>query len=256
MDVFANRDAGAMLLKNWSDSSENYGGLVRDELSSFKRAAWTELISQNAGSPRNGGRLRILDVGTGPGFFAIIMTQAGHDVTAVDCTGAMLDAAARNAAREGLEIDFRQSDAHSLEFDDGSFDLVISRNVAWTLLDAAGAYKEWRRVLAPGGRALIFDANWNLRLFDGEMNRRYEEDQAEYRRRFGGESHPYTPEMLNFRRRMPMCSRLRPQWDIAALLEAGYQKILCDRTVWRHVWDEREKIGNRSTPMFMLVAEK
>lgn len=38
--------------------------------------------------------MKILDVGTGPGFFAIIMSLAGHEVTAIDCTQAMPSAMA------------------------------------------------------------------------------------------------------------------------------------------------------------------
>ena len=33
--------------------------------------------------------LRILDVGTGTGYFAILLTQAGHELTGIDLTPAM-----------------------------------------------------------------------------------------------------------------------------------------------------------------------
>ena len=46
-------------------------------------------------------------------------------------------------------------DSHQLSFDDNTFDLLINRNVTWTLYDPEQAYKEWYRVLKPGGRLLI-----------------------------------------------------------------------------------------------------
>lgn len=151
------------LIKNWTESSSGYSSSILKELNSFKRQAWTELILKNAGRE---GKLNILDVGTGPGFFAIIMSLQGHDVTAIDCTQAMLDEAQHNAELFGVHPHFLLSDTQTLDFPNDTFDLVISRNVVWTIMDAEKAFREWRRVLKPGGRMIAFDANWNLRLFD------------------------------------------------------------------------------------------
>lgn len=241
------------LLKNWTEGSDSYSNIVKSELNSFKKQAWTEMILDNAGK---GGELDILDVGTGPGFFAIIMARAGHRVTALDCTEAMIEEAKKNAENEGIRGDFRVSDGQELEFADESFDLIISRNVTWTLIDAEKAYREWKRVLRPGGKVLIFDANWNIRFFREEYMRKYEEDQEDYRRLFGEEPPGYTAEMIDYRKSMPMCQRLRPQWDFNALLEAGFQKIYCELDIGRRVYDERQKVIHRSTPMFMLAVEK
>ena len=50
---------------------------------------------------------------------------------------------------------FKVMDGEKLDFKSGSFDVVISRNLTWTLPDAAGAYREWIRVLRPGGILLF-----------------------------------------------------------------------------------------------------
>ena len=144
------------LLKNWTDGSNNYSKIVKEELNGFKKQAWTDIILEKAGK---GIGLDILDVGTGPVFFAIIMAQAGNRVTALDCTEAMINEAKANAEDAGITADFRVSDGQKLDFDDESFDLIISRNVTWTLIDAQKAYGEWKRVLKPDGKILIFDAN-------------------------------------------------------------------------------------------------
>lgn len=66
----------------------------------------------------------------------------------------------------------------------------------------------------------------------------------------------YTDEMLEYRRSMPVCQRIRPQWDLETLIELGYKKISCKMDIGDRVYDEKQRIINRSTPMFMLVVEK
>ena len=242
------------LIKNWTESSSGYSSSILKELNSFKKQAWTDLILNNAGKE---GKLKILDVGTGPGFFAIIMSLQGHDVSAIDCTQAMLDEAKRNAALYSVEPLFIQSDTQCLDFADDTFDLVISRNVVWTIMDAEKAFQEWRRVLKPGGRMIAFDANWNLRLFNEEKRREYERDQEEYKKRYTDIPFPvHSAEMDDFRKGMPLCAEIRPQWDLCALVRVGFKRIVCETDLREQIYDEREQLINRSTPMFMIIGEK
>ena len=64
------------------------------------------------------------------------------------------------AASLELDIDFRQMDAQQLEFENETFDVVLSRNLTWTLPEPETAYAEWYRVLKPGGVLLNFDADY------------------------------------------------------------------------------------------------
>ncbi|MDQ7093791.1 class I SAM-dependent methyltransferase [Desulfosporosinus sp. PR] len=246
-------DREQKLIKNWTEGSHNYSNIVKEELNCFKKQAWTKIILENAGETT---KKDVLDVGTGPGFFAIIMAQAGNRVTAIDCTEAMINEAKANAQAAGITADFRVSDGQNLEFADESFDLIISRNVTWTLIDAYKAYAEWQRVLRPNGKIIIFDANWNRRLFNEEYQKKYEEDVREYTRLFGEEPPGYTAEMIEYRKSMPMCQRIRPQWDFNALVELGYRKIYYETDIGDKVYDEKQRVIHRSTPMFMLVIEK
>lgn len=247
-------DQKQKLIKNWTDDSNNYSNKIKMELNCFKKQAWTDIILENAGKNT---KMNILDVGTGPGFFAIIMYQAGHQVTAIDCTEAMINEAKANAENAGITADFRVSDGQDLEFEDESFDLIISRNVTWTLIDALKAYREWKRVLKPDGKIIIFDANWNLKLFDEEIMKKYEEDEKEYKKLFGEEPPSHTgADKIDYRKSMPMCQRRRPQWDFNTLIELGYKKIYCDINIGDRVYNEKEKVIYRSSPMFMLVIEK
>ena len=51
-------------------------------------------------------------------------------------------------------------DAEAPDFPDEEFDVIVSRNLTWTLPDAEHAYQEWFRVLKPGGVMINLDANY------------------------------------------------------------------------------------------------
>ncbi len=115
----------------------------------------------------NGGeRLKILDVGTGPGFLALILAEIGHEVTGLDISEGMLEKARYNARARDLMIDFCLADAENLPFQDEDFDLVVSKYLLWTLPDPEKAIDEWRRVLKPDGRVVLIDGVW----FDPAVN--------------------------------------------------------------------------------------
>ena len=99
---------------------------------------------------------RVLDVATGTGFVALAAAAqagAGGSVTGIDLSPAMLERARRKAAAAGLDVSFQVGDAERLEFADGAFDLVLCASSLFFVPDMIGAVREWRRVLAPGGRA-------------------------------------------------------------------------------------------------------
>ncbi len=122
--------------------------------------------------------MKVLDVGTGPGFFAIIMAEMGYTVTAVDRAENMLQEGRRNGQSAGVQVDFCQGDALELPFPDNSFDLVVSRNLVWTLPALEQAYREWYRLLKRWGKVLIFDGNWYYRLSDPAHMEKYEHFRA------------------------------------------------------------------------------
>lgn len=154
-----------------------------------------------------------------PGFFSVILSSAGHLVTAIDCTDNMLEEALAHSIREGVTVTFRKMDSHKLDFAAESFDLIVCRNVTWSLTDPQSAYKEWRRVLKPGGRLLVFDANWNRHLWDEEMQQKRVEDQQNYVDKGFGElpHHKDIEETDRLSLVLPLTRERRPEWDIRTL---------------------------------------
>lgn len=239
----------------WQKRSDGYCRHNLDELNSFKKQAWTELILENAPVK---DRLRILDIGTGPGFFAIIMALAGHDVWAVDISREMLSKAAANAQACGVTVNFLPSDVHELSFDDNSFNLVLSRNVTWNLLRPEHALGEWGRVLDGNGRLMYFDANWYLYLFDEELRKLHDYDFSRAREK--GYENDCEPErakiMEKLAESMPLSREYRPAWDRKTLSECGFHNIRICEDISDKVRDESEKVRYASVPFFMVTADK
>src|SRR5229473_8552048 len=119
-----------------------------------ERAAWDRILDLVVGGR---GPLDALDAGCGTGFLSLELAGRGHRVTGIDFAPAMLAAARRKAAAQRLTVHFEEGDAEQLPFPPGSFDLVISRHVLWTLPHPEAAVDEWIRVLRPGGRLAIVD---------------------------------------------------------------------------------------------------
>lgn len=238
----------------WTGRAEGYSQVNQHELATGQDQVWLTEIQKHLPEGKN---LKILDIGTGPGFFAILMAKAGYDVTAVDYTEAMLDEARKNAGSYVKDIDFRRMDAQHLEFSDGSFDVVISRNLTWNLEEPEQAYREWMRVLKPGGKLLNFDANWYHHLFDEEKRREYEADRKQVEL-LSLEDH-YTctdiDAMEDIARQVPMSHTMRPAWDLRVLNKFA-KNIWADEQVWKRVWDVTEKVNYASTPMFLVSAVK
>lgn len=244
----------------WTGRASGYSGVNREELATDQKQVWGRTIAERIAA-RFPGRtpesIRVLDVGTGPGFFAIILTEMGYRVTAVDYTASMLEEAKRNAGLLSDKIDFRRMNAEELAFADHSFDVLVTRNVTWNLHDPEAAYGHWARVLAPGGLLLNFDANWYRYLWDEEAKQGHSEDReklaaSDVRDETAGTD---VDAMEAIARQTPLSRQCRPQWDLRVLRGCGLQAS-ADETIWQQVWTKEERINNASTPMFLVEGRK
>jgi ubiquinone/menaquinone biosynthesis C-methylase UbiE len=71
----------------------------------------------------------------------------------------MIAEARRKAAERSATVRFEEGDAEQLPFAPGSFDLVMTRHVLWTLPHPEAAIDEWIRVLRVGGRLVVVDSH-------------------------------------------------------------------------------------------------
>ena len=247
------------LTSYWNDRAPSYSAQNIAEMNDWRCRAWRELILSYA--PQK-DRLRILDIGTGPGFFAINLALAGHDVTAVDVTEHMLRHAKANAESYGAQVNFVLHRGEFLPFEDNSFDLIVSRNVVWNLEYPEQALAEWRRVLAPGGRMVYFDANWYLYLYDDALRAKKEAAHAAFHakhrpHRHAGDLAPErVAELEQAAYALPLSRQRRPAWDCAVLQALGMEvtKIIDD--IGPGVQDPLDWERDAPIHTFMVCAEK
>jgi ubiquinone/menaquinone biosynthesis C-methylase UbiE len=103
-------------------------------------------LAQN-GNPR----VRLLDVGCGPGHVTRALARRGYDTTGVDRSLRLLRIARRNARREGLEMKFERSPSDKLPFGDAEFDCAIATGVIYWVEHPLATLRDMVRVVRPGG---------------------------------------------------------------------------------------------------------
>lgn len=236
----------------WSDGA-NYDAYISEELGDFRADAWLRLVEQKLGCSVNG--LEVLDIGCGPGFFPCVLGGAGAHVTGVDFSEDMLRRARANTRERGVEARLLQMDAQALSVPSSSFDLVLCRNVTWTLQEPERAYAEWLRVLRPGATLLVFDANWHSQFYDDEVARQVRANEERYRERYGREFKVCTDDPA-YRETLPLVTRQRPAWDVAALARAGYEDIDAQLSIDELVYQDWERDLYAATPLFCVRAHK
>lgn len=114
-------------------------------------------------------RARILDVGAGTGFLALLLAEIGHDVTCLDLSAQMLSVARDAAARRKLDMTFVLGDAEAPLAELVNFDVVITRHVLWTLQQPEVAVRAWAEALRPGGRVIVIDGIWQPRALSDRV---------------------------------------------------------------------------------------
>src|SRR5712675_702202 len=165
-----------------------------------ERAAWDRILDLVVGGGR--GSLDALDVGCGTGFLSLELAGRGHRVSGIDFAPQMLAEARKKAAAQGVAVRFEEGDAEQLPFAEGSFDLVMTRHVLWTLPHPEQAIDEWIRVLRPGGRLAAMDSQFDPSVL--ERSPQNARSSAEY---------------AGIGDRLPFLGG-RPQSEIEALLRA------------------------------------
>jgi ubiquinone/menaquinone biosynthesis C-methylase UbiE len=105
-----------------------------------------------------GPKSKVLEVAPGPGYFAVELAKLGDfAIVGLDISKTCVEIARENAAKSGVRAEFRQGNAAEMPFGDEEFDFLFCRAAFKNFSEPIRALQEMRRVLKPGGRALIVD---------------------------------------------------------------------------------------------------
>lgn len=141
--------ANAKVRKSWAKQAARYDrsiGFVERRLFGTEHRAW-------ACSRASGDTLEIA-VGTG---LNLPHYPDGVRLKAIDLSPEMLAIARERVAREGYDVELLEGDAHSLPFEQSSFDTVVATYSLCNIPDPGRAVAEMGRVLRPGGRVVLVD---------------------------------------------------------------------------------------------------
>lgn len=231
------------VIQYWSQRAEQFSSLRLAELNSEKRQLWMRELLRCL--PER-VPLRILDVGTGSGFFAFLLSAIGHHVTGIDLTASMINAAKEAANALSLQAEFLVMDAEQPDFPDETFDVVISRNLTWTLPHLETAYRQWRRVLKPGGILVNFDGDY---CHEQSMEQQVLPENHAHK--------AISPALVSAYERLKSelaaGQQPRPTWDAVLLQRAGFQNIQIDTGLSQRLYQTIDAFYN-PTPMFIIRA--
>ena len=224
----------------WDSRSENFSKKRRLELNGADYFGWQKIFMEHLPGDKN---LKILDVGTGAGFFAIILSKLGHEVVGVDMSAKMIAEAENNSRDFNCNAKFFKMDAQKLDFADESFDVVVTRNLTWTLPDVMEAYREWRRVLKVGGLLMNFDSDY------GEKN---------FNRKICAIEEVSADEMLlecqQIKDSLKISTHTRPSFDIGFLCGINFSVRYAEDI--SELVHQDKNLQYDSVPMFAIYAKK
>ena len=238
-------DRKEQIVHYWEKRSESFLEQRRSELANPIAKRWMKEIEKQIPAGR---RLKILDVGCGAGFFSILLAKEDHEVFGIDLTPEMIENAIQLAEEENADCCFQVMDAENPMFADETFDVVISRNLTWTLPNAEHAYGEWMRVLKTGGVLLNFDANYGKE--DVADTKGLPEAHAHFK--VGNEM---LEECERIKSQLPISRKNRPAYDVAVLCENTAGEIRIDTSLGKRIYLEKDEFYNPA-PMFSICAVK
>lgn len=127
----------------WSAAARSRAELQEEK----SRPLWDAMLD----AAQVGPGTRLLDVGCGAGGTCLLALARGAEVHGIDSAAGMV-AVAQERAPAGR---FRVTDAKSLPYDDGSFDVVIAANTVQFVDDPIAVVREMGRVCRANGRIVV-----------------------------------------------------------------------------------------------------
>lgn len=234
----------------WGDRAESYSFQNIEQLKNSS-SKWKDVLSDLLPGDKNA---KVLDIGTGPGFFAVLLAKEGYEVSAVDKNSQMLHFARKNAEEAGVNISCFLIE-EEMPFQEESFDLIVSRDVVWMQLEPEKTLGSWYRLLKKGGKLVYFDAEWYGYLRDDNEKKQYKEFRR-FVKAHSGFVYSKANEMEQMAYEFPLTYQERPQWDIKFWKQFHAKSVSCIQELNPRIYSEMEQLQYAKTPEFMVCVEK
>jgi ubiquinone/menaquinone biosynthesis C-methylase UbiE len=131
----------------WNEVAEAFSGVIAHHLALYGEDALR--------MAQVGPGIRVADVACGSGTLSLAAARLGATVTAIDFSPEMIVLLRKAAQDEGVRIDARVGDGMALPLGTASCDAAFSMFGLIFFPDRAKGFRELRRILAPGGRAVV-----------------------------------------------------------------------------------------------------
>jgi ubiquinone/menaquinone biosynthesis C-methylase UbiE len=153
----------------WNSFSGKYDSFINNTLATTYKQLYQKLKRDVSGSGR------VLEIATGTGLIAFEISNDVNEITAIDIAPEMIKIAREKQSTKSIQnIIFEVGDSCNLTFSDSSFDVVIASNVLHLLFNPENTLAEIRRVLKPGGVAILptfcHAANFKSRIISTFMS--------------------------------------------------------------------------------------
>ena len=210
--------------KYWNTRAREYSKETGHGFNSAEEyGLWSKVVSRNL-PPQNGNKA--LDLGTGPGYMAMLLYKFGYQVTGLDMSEAMLEMARQKAAELGMDLEFKQGDVERPPFEKESMDLIVCRHIMWTLFDLNKAVETWKNILKDNGVLLIIDGVWTQTNFEGIMRTL----AGNFIRTIRDRQLPsnWKKRYVRDQKQLPYINGAPPETVVDALRQAGFSDIKQD----------------------------
>jgi ubiquinone/menaquinone biosynthesis C-methylase UbiE len=119
----------------------------------------------------NGGRVKVLDLGCGPGILTTALAPKVDEVVAFDLAPEMIAKAKKRSDELGLSnVRFKVGLAEEMPFPNGYFDVVVTRLTLHHFLSPNKAVEEVIRVLKTGGIFVVADIITSEKEIDARIH--------------------------------------------------------------------------------------